>query len=59
MTKLIRITEETYAELSTLAGKLQARLKRMVSLDDAVQYLLSVKNHETREYWRKLKNKRR
>lgn len=42
MTKLktIKINEETYAKLAEVAGELQIKLKRPVSLDEAMRYLL-------------------
>lgn len=48
MTKLktIKITEETYAKLAEVAGELQIRLKRPVSLDEAVKHLLEHKERQ-------------
>lgn len=42
-TKTVKISKETYARLSEIAGELQVRLKRPVSLDEAVRYLISLK----------------
>ncbi|MEM3549631.1 MAG: hypothetical protein QXN87_04035 [Candidatus Bathyarchaeia archaeon] len=42
--KTIKITEETYVKLSEVAGELQIMLKRPVSLDEAMRYLLSLKS---------------
>jgi len=42
--KTIKISEETYVKLSEVAGELQMRLKRPVSLDEAMRYLLSLKS---------------
>jgi len=39
-TKSIRLSNETYEKLVELAGKLQAELKRPVSIEDAIKYLL-------------------
>jgi len=44
--KTIKISKETYAKLSEVAGELQMRLKRPVSLDEAMRYLLSLKLRE-------------
>jgi predicted CopG family antitoxin len=37
--KTIKVSKETYAELSQIAGELQIKLKRPVSLDDAIKHL--------------------
>lgn len=39
-TKTVKISKETYAKLSEIAGGLQMRLKRPVSLDEAMEYLI-------------------
>ncbi len=39
-TKSIKLTEETYRKLVELAGKLQAELKRPVSIEEAIKYLM-------------------
>jgi predicted CopG family antitoxin len=41
--KAIKISEETYAKLAEVAGELQVKLKRPVSLDEAMKYLLEHK----------------
>ncbi|MGQ4834517.1 MAG: hypothetical protein ACP6IS_11570 [Candidatus Asgardarchaeia archaeon] len=38
--KTIKIRAETYEKLNELAGILQSKLKRPVSLDETIQYLL-------------------
>lgn len=38
--RTIKISKETYAVLSEVAGELQMKLKRPVSLDEALKYLL-------------------
>jgi hypothetical protein len=40
MAKSIRISEKTYMRLCELAGKLQADLKRPVSIDEAIGFLM-------------------
>jgi len=42
-TKTIKISKETYAKLSEIAGELQMRLKRPVSLSETVKYLINLK----------------
>ena len=39
MAKTIRVDEETYRKLVEQAGRLQARFKRPVSLDEAIRYM--------------------
>jgi len=41
--KTVKISKETYAKLSEIAGELQMKLKRPVSLDEAMRYLLEEK----------------
>lgn len=41
--KTVKISKETYARLSEVAGELQMKLKRPVSLDEAMKYLLSLR----------------
>jgi|YelNatPaOPRAMG01_1025707.scaffolds.fasta_scaffold14577_8 predicted CopG family antitoxin len=47
-TKTVKISKETYNKLSEVAGELQMKLKRPVSLDEAVWYLLSLKKRGKR-----------
>lgn len=42
-TKTVKISKETYAKLSEIAGELQMRLRHPVSLDDAMEYLISLR----------------
>ncbi|MEM2823634.1 MAG: hypothetical protein QXF69_06000 [Thermofilaceae archaeon] len=46
--KNVKVSEETYSELSKVAGELQARFKRPVSLDEALRYLLSLRKRRRR-----------
>ncbi|MBO8182963.1 MAG: hypothetical protein H0Z28_09255 [Archaeoglobus sp.] len=39
-TKSIKLSEETYRKLVEIAGKLQSELKKPVSIEDAIKYLL-------------------
>ncbi|MGB9740483.1 MAG: hypothetical protein ACP5IM_05955 [Candidatus Bathyarchaeia archaeon] len=48
--KTVKISKETYVKLSEVAGELQMKLKRPVSLDEAMRYLLRLK-----EGWRGVK----
>ncbi|XHH08728.1 MAG: VapB-type antitoxin [Candidatus Bathyarchaeia archaeon] len=38
--KAIKISKETYAELSAIAGELQIKTKKPVSIDEAMKYLI-------------------
>ena len=38
--KAVKISKETYSELSAIAGELQIRRKRPVSMDEAMKYLI-------------------
>jgi hypothetical protein len=38
--KAIKISKETYSELSSIAGELQIKRKRPVSMDEAMKYLI-------------------
>ena len=38
--KAIKISKETYAELSQIAGELQVKLKRPVSIEEAMKHLI-------------------
>ena len=39
-TKSIKLSEDTYKKLVEIAGKLQAELKKPVSIEDAIKYLM-------------------
>jgi len=36
----VRVKEDTYRDLNALTGRLQTKLKRPVSVDEAIKYLL-------------------
>ena len=38
--KAIKISKEAYAELSAIAGELQVKLKRPVSIEEAMKHLI-------------------
>lgn len=38
--KAVKISKETYAELSAIAGELQIELKRPVSIEEALKHLI-------------------
>lgn len=38
--KAIKVSKETYGELSAVAGELQIKLKRPVSIEEAMKHLL-------------------
>lgn len=39
--KAIKVSKETYAELSAIAGELQVKLKRPVSIEEAMKHLIN------------------
>lgn len=41
--KTVKISKESHARLSEIAGELQIRLKRPVSLDEALRYLINTR----------------
>ena len=41
--KAIKVSKETYAKLNEIAGELQTRLKRPVSIEEAMKYLMKEK----------------
>jgi predicted nucleic acid-binding Zn-ribbon protein len=41
--KAIKISKETYAKLNQIAGELQTRMKRPVSIEEAMKYLMKEK----------------
>ncbi len=48
--KTIKISKETYAKLSEVAGELQMKFKRPVSLDEAMQYLFKEKKEKPSDF---------
>ncbi|MEX2706461.1 MAG: hypothetical protein Q6352_014600 [Candidatus Freyrarchaeum guaymaensis] len=50
-TKSIRLSEETYRKLVEVAGRLQVELKRPVSIEEAIKYLLRRKISDLAGSW--------
>ena len=46
MSTLLRLSAQTYQDLSKIAGTLQVRAKKVISLDEAVSFLCA--KHEKR-----------
>jgi hypothetical protein len=46
--KAIKVSKETYAELSQIAGELQVKLKRPVSIEEAMKHLIKLRKRGTR-----------
>jgi len=44
--KTVKVSKQTYSKLSEIAGELQVKLKRPVSLDEAMQHLLTSKTKD-------------
>jgi len=41
--KAIKVSKETYSQLNEIAGELQTKLKRPVSIEEAMKYLIKRK----------------
>jgi len=50
-TKSIRLSEETYRKLVEIAGRLQAELKKPLSIEDAIKYLIKRKISDLSGSW--------
>ncbi len=50
-TKSIRLSEKTYRKLVEFAGKLQYELKRPVSIEDAINFLMKRKISDLAGSW--------
>ncbi|MGD0204705.1 MAG: hypothetical protein ABSC20_12485 [Candidatus Bathyarchaeia archaeon] len=46
--KAIKVSKETYAELNAIAGELQVRLKRPVSIEEAMKHLINKRKKGTK-----------
>jgi len=46
--KAVKISKETYTKLCEIAGELQMRLKRPISLEEAMKYLISLRGRGTK-----------
>jgi hypothetical protein len=46
--KSVKVSRDIYAKLCEVAGELQVRLKRPVSFDEAMRYLLSLRERKRR-----------
>jgi predicted nucleic acid-binding Zn-ribbon protein len=46
--KAIKISKETYAELSAIAGELQVKLRRPVSIEEAMKHLINRRKKGTK-----------
>lgn len=48
--KTVKISEQTYTKLCEIAGKLQMKLKRPVSLDEAMEHLLKKRKKRVSDF---------
>jgi predicted CopG family antitoxin len=46
--KAIKVSKETYAELNAIAGELQVKLKRPVSIEEAMKHLINKRKKGTK-----------
>ncbi|MFH0922825.1 MAG: hypothetical protein V1811_02085 [Candidatus Micrarchaeota archaeon] len=58
MTKLVRVKKPTFEKLVHLAGKLQIRLKRVVTLDEAINYSMAQKEKDVKAFLQKISEKK-
>ncbi len=58
MSKLVRLGENSYAELSRVAGSLQMRAKRVISLDEAVAYLCAREGGNSKSFWKRVSGRK-
>jgi hypothetical protein len=57
--QLVRLAKPSYTRLSRLAGRLQHRVGKRLSLNDAVEYLLAKAEGRTPAFWRALKARKK
>lgn len=55
--RVIRVKENTFGKLAALAGKLQVKYRKIMSIDDAVFYLLCKEDGEKRKFAERVKEK--
>ena len=48
--KAIKVSKETYAELNAIAGELQVKLKRPVSIEEAMKHLIGQRKKGKKNY---------
>ena len=46
--KAVKVSKETYAELNAIAGELQVKLKRPVSIEEAMKHLINRRKKGTK-----------
>ncbi len=57
MSKLIRVSDNTFRKIVVLAGKLQSKYKKFVSADDAWEFLWSKSEKKMKKFEERMKNK--
>lgn len=57
MSKLIRVSDNTFKKIVILAGKLQAKYKKFVSADDAWEFLFCKSEKKMKKFEERMKNK--
>ncbi len=57
MSKLIRVSDNTFGKIVVLAGKLQSKYKKFVSADDAWDFLWSKSEKKMKKFEERMKNK--
>ncbi len=57
MSKLIRVSDNTFKKIVILAGKLQSKYKKFVSADDAWEFLFCKNEKKMKKFEERIKNK--
>lgn len=57
MSKLIRVSDNTFKKIVILAGKLQAKYKKFASADDAWEFLFCKSERKMRKFEERMKAK--
>lgn len=57
MSRLVRVGDNTFKELAALAGKLQAKYKKFVSMDDLLYYFACKENKKMKKFSERMKDK--
>ena len=57
MSKLIRVSDNTFKKIVVLAGKLQEKHKKFVSADDVFEFLFCCYEKKPKAFRERMKNK--
>lgn len=57
MSKLIRVSDNTFKKIVVLAGNLQAKYQKFVSADDVFEYVICKSEKKMKIFEERMKNK--